>query len=73
MVESAAEKILGPMYGLWQGGFGRIAPEFLIAKVPSMLQKTSCGELAAPLPPRLPPAQPGPFPPQEMAFLRAAG
>ena len=56
MVESAAEKILGPMYGLWQGGFGRIAPEFLIAKVPSMLQKTSCGEFAAPL---LPPASTG--------------
>lgn len=29
------------MYGLWQGGFGQIAPEFLIAKVPSILQKTS--------------------------------
>jgi hypothetical protein len=40
------------MYGLWQGGFGQIAPEFLIAKVPSILQKTSRPG------PFCPPAQP---------------
>lgn len=53
------------MYGLWQGGFGQIAPEFLIAKVPSILQKTSPAR-----PPFAPRRNLGPFPPQEMAFLR---
>lgn len=67
------DSILSQMYGLWHHVFGKIAPEFRMAKGPSILQKTSCGES-----PGVPPTgsyrrNRRPFPPQEMAFHGVAG